>query len=379
LANHEITITSLDSSQTKAKFAGPDRVWALKLEIARQTGVRVKEIELFLEGREEPIRNSETIEEIGFPCEMWLSKKAVRVKVSSHTGHERPRELTEKVFKEFCDSDGKNTNIIDLNCCKKLRADGLGALLQCVCLQELFLSKCSLGRDEIRVITNLLEENESLYSLDLGSTNCENSCEHHPIGCAESGEGYCPYTNCDVHDEFEDCESNPGDCKGECDERSPLVTLLLTALKANRTNLASLNLSKNGLATFNRGTALAHMLSTNTTLHTLSVSGSEANYDLGYCGNEYYDERQAQDRNRRHQDALSLSLEVGGTSFIRAMSGHWLQTNNCLTNLDISSNSFVSFAAAGNFPVGHIFAGESTYVPDFSSIVGFFKALESNK
>jgi hypothetical protein len=76
-----------------------------------------------------------------------------------------------------------------------------------------------------------------------------------------------------------------------------------------------------------------------------------------------------------------LFLEESGSEFLCALSQHtqWLQTNQCLTSLDISQNVLVAYAEEGVFPADHTFKGDPMYAPDFRSIVGFFNALQKNK
>jgi hypothetical protein len=148
---HEIIITGLDSSETKATFEGSDEMRVVKAEVARQTGSRVQEIELHLEGREAPVNETETVKGCGFPSSLWLSQKGIRVNVAGHMGHSKRANLLNKHLKAFCKSEGKTANIIDLKQCKNLDAVGLGALSHCICLQELMLEGCDLNEEAMQV------------------------------------------------------------------------------------------------------------------------------------------------------------------------------------------------------------------------------------
>jgi hypothetical protein len=157
-----------------------------------------------------------------------------------------------------------------------------------------------------------------------------------------------------------------------------MIKQIMSALAKNIGGLTNLNLSSNGLATINQGTALANMLETNTTLETLSVSDNATPYSI-YNGFEDDDE----------EYRLCYDAQVeGGIAFIDALSqgdggalwpGNWLETNQCLQSLDISHNIFVAHTTTKNHPPAHILAGMPVYKPDFSSIVRFFDALQNNK
>jgi hypothetical protein len=267
---HEITITG-ESSAVKASFNGTDDMNVVKAEIAKQTGASAQEIELHLETRDLPVQDTETVEDCGFPSDMWMSKKSVRVKVSGHLGYASPKALTNADVAAFCKSDGKTTNIIDLKDCVRLSAQGLHALQQCACLQELVLAGCSLDNEDMQEVAKLLAGNEVLSSLDLSDVaDAQDKYDNEQLYCSC---GMCfedSELECSVHLSSEDCESNEDCCELVLTEFSPMAKVLIPALNCGA--LISLTLSGNGLATEKRGKLLAEMLMANTNLQVLRRS-----------------------------------------------------------------------------------------------------------
>jgi Leucine-rich repeat (LRR) protein len=364
VGTHEITITGVDSAEVKAKFRASDAIRDVKHEFVRQTGALFDELGIYLETREEPADDDETIEALDMPLRLWMVKKGTRVEVATHMGKE-PAKLTYDDVETFCKTDGKTTNIIDLANCTAVSAAALDLFKECTCLQELVLSGCELDAAAMQAIASLLEGNEVLHSLNLCNASTEEfqSCfDHQGPGCEQMGP-----MECVVHgSDYEDCEGYESECDYDFVE-APLVTRVISAIAENCGALTELNLSGNGLATINRGEALAKMLSTNTSLETLNISANTAVYpfDCGCFENA--------------EEYRIIAAEEDGTKFICALSLHWIATNETLTHLDISSNTLVEQTEDGVFPEAHILQGRTHYVPDFEQIIGFFDALHQKK